>query len=133
MNPPYSFNDNVQPWTCDGSPLLPGKILDIAAPHGSAEWTNGPRGGITIEATNSPTVYEFVIGKRGDKSGWEPDENGNYIRYFSQAAKGPQTEDLWHVKCHCGNEMIASSTDLTEDKVTSGGCGGGEYFYWPSS
>ena len=88
MNPPYSFNDNVQPWTCDGSPLLPGKILDIAAPHGSAEWTNGPRGGITIEATNSPTVYEFIIGKRGDKSGWEPDENGNYIRYFSQAAKG---------------------------------------------
>jgi RecA-family ATPase len=34
------------------------------SPHGSAEWTNGPRGGITIEATNSPTVYEFIIGKR---------------------------------------------------------------------
>ena len=30
MNPPYSFNDNIQPWTCDGSPLLPGKILDMA-------------------------------------------------------------------------------------------------------
>ena len=69
------------------------------APHGSAEWTNGPRGGINIESTKSRTVFEFIIGKRGDKSGWEPNEDGYYIRYFSHAAKGlpmqwfPSTEE----------------------------------------
>jgi hypothetical protein len=67
--------------------------------HGSAEWTNGPRAVMTIELTGSPKVFEFTIAKRGEKSGWEPDEQGYFIRYFSHAAKGlpmhwlPATEE----------------------------------------
>jgi hypothetical protein len=69
------------------------------SPHGSAEWTNGPRGVMTIELTGSPKACEFTIAKRGERSGWEPDEQGYFIRYFSHAAKGlpmqwlPATEE----------------------------------------
>jgi hypothetical protein len=54
---------------------------------------------MTIELTGSPKVFEFTIAKRGEKSGWEPDEQGYFIRYFSHAAKGlpmhwlPATEE----------------------------------------
>lgn len=44
----------------------------------------------------------------------------------------PENEILWKVKCDCGNEMLISQDDLTEGKVTSCGCNGGEYFYCES-
>jgi RecA-family ATPase len=44
--------------------------------HGSAEWTNAPRAVIVIEGTGSPTVFEFIVAKRGSKSGWAQNEEG---------------------------------------------------------
>jgi hypothetical protein len=34
-------------------------------------------------------VFEFTIGKRGSKSGWKPDGEGYYIRYFAHSLAGP--------------------------------------------
>jgi hypothetical protein len=50
--------------------------------HGSAEWTNAPRGAITIEPTNEPKVFEFVAAKRGSRTGWEEGEKGRYSVYY---------------------------------------------------
>jgi predicted transcriptional regulator len=50
--------------------------------HGSAEWTNAPRGAITIEPTNEPKVFEFVAAKRGSRTGWEEGEKGRYSAYY---------------------------------------------------
>jgi hypothetical protein len=67
--------------------------------HGSAEWTNAPRGVITIDGTNSPNVFEFRVAKRGYHSGWTPNPKGEFIQHFSHAPKGrpmhwiPSTEE----------------------------------------
>jgi hypothetical protein len=67
--------------------------------HGSAEWTNAPRGVITIDGTNSPNVFEFRVAKRGYHNGWTPNAKGEFIRHFSHAPKGgpmhwiPSTEE----------------------------------------
>ena len=67
--------------------------------HGSAEWTNAPRGVIVIEGTKSADVFEFIVSKRGSKTGWEKSPDGGYSRYFSHAGIGqpmhwkPATED----------------------------------------
>jgi hypothetical protein len=56
--------------------------------HGSAEWTNAPRGVITIDGTNSPNVFEFRIAKRGYHSGWAPNSKGEFLKYFSHSPPG---------------------------------------------
>lgn len=56
--------------------------------HGSAEFANAPRASITIERTQATWVFEFTIGKRGAKSGWQPDRAGDYRRYFSHNRTG---------------------------------------------
>jgi hypothetical protein len=50
--------------------------------HGSAEWTNAPRFAMSIEQTASPTIFQFIMGKRGSKSGWQRDSTGKFSRYF---------------------------------------------------
>jgi hypothetical protein len=87
------------------------------SPHGSAEWTNAPRGVITIEPTNSTTVFEFTIGKRGSNSGWEADEEGYYVRYFSWAAP-KSVPMMWHPATE---EEIAAATaenPVTDSEIT---------------
>jgi hypothetical protein len=56
--------------------------------HGSAEWANAPRGSMTINRTRVPWVFQFDIGKRGSFSGWTPDREGYYIRYFTHTRQG---------------------------------------------
>jgi replicative DNA helicase len=56
--------------------------------HGSAEWTNAPRFSMTIEQTASPTVFEFILGKRGSQSGWQRDSTGKFARYFKYSDPG---------------------------------------------
>lgn len=41
----------------------------------------------------------------------------------------PEIEELYVVRCECGKEMLISRDDLTQGKVTSCGCAGGDYFY----
>jgi hypothetical protein len=56
--------------------------------HGSAEWTNAPRGVITIDGTNASNVFEFRIAKRGYHSGWTPNSKGEFLKYFSHSPPG---------------------------------------------
>jgi hypothetical protein len=52
---------------------------------GSVEFANAPRASMTIDRTMASWVFEFTIGKRGQKSGWKPDRSGDYRRYFTHS------------------------------------------------
>lgn len=71
-HPPKLNNRDTSKWTV--------AMFQYAA-HGSAEWTNAPRMSMTIEETTSPEVFQFIIGKRGSRSGWKR-EDKMYARYF---------------------------------------------------
>jgi AAA domain-containing protein len=58
------------------------------AGHGSAEWANAPRASMTIERTLVGYVFEFTIGKRGKRSGWLPNQEGYFVRYFTHSRVG---------------------------------------------
>jgi hypothetical protein len=77
-HPPKLTNRDTSKWTA--------AMWQYSA-HGSAEWTNAPRWSMTIEETASPTVFQFIIGKRGSKSGWKK-EDKIYRRYFKYSDPG---------------------------------------------
>jgi energy-coupling factor transporter ATP-binding protein EcfA2 len=61
--------------------------------HGSAEFANAPRGVITITRTFVPYVFEFTVVKGAGESGWQSNQAGDYVRYFTHSRiKG---EMLW--------------------------------------
>jgi AAA domain len=61
--------------------------------HGSAEFANAPRGVITITRTFVPYVFEFTVVKGAGESGWQSNQAGDYVRYFTHSrVKG---EMLW--------------------------------------
>jgi DNA-binding transcriptional ArsR family regulator len=78
-HPPKINNRDTSKWTV--------AMWQYSA-HGSAEWTNAPRFSMSIEQTASPTVFQFIIGKRGSRSGWQRDETGKFARYFKYADPG---------------------------------------------
>jgi DNA-binding transcriptional ArsR family regulator len=78
-HPPKINNRDTSKWTV--------AMWQYSA-HGSAEWTNAPRFSMTIEQTASPTVFQFIIGKRGSRSGWQRDSTGKFARYFKYSDPG---------------------------------------------
>jgi hypothetical protein len=61
--------------------------------HGSAEFANAPRGVITITRTFVPYVFEFAIVKGQGESGWQSNQEGEFVRYFTHSRI--QGEMLW--------------------------------------
>jgi len=72
-HPPKLNNRDTSKWTV---------AMWQYSSHGSAEWTNAPRFSMNIEETASPNVFQFIIGKRGSRSGWQRDSTGKFARYF---------------------------------------------------
>jgi hypothetical protein len=89
------------------------------AGFGSVELTNAPRASITINRTQSSRVFEFVIGKRGVESGWEPDHKGEYRKMFSHSqvthpTYGPQL--CWYPATE--GEIAEATNGVSEDDLS---------------
>jgi AAA domain len=84
----------------------------LYAAHGAAEWTNAPRATITIEKTLAPNVFEFVMGKNAESSGWEKNREGYYVRYFAHSAKG--SDWYWSPATEAQTVAAVSGINMSE-------------------
>jgi hypothetical protein len=79
--------------------------------HGSAEFANAPRGVITITRTFVPYVFEFTVVKGAGESGWQSNQAGDYVRYFTHSRiKG---EMLWSPATE--KDIAAAMTGISSD------------------
>jgi hypothetical protein len=80
---------------------------------------------LTIEKTLAPDVFEFVMGKNGESSGWERNAEGYYVRYFARSSKGTdwywspatQAQTLTALRIDEFSRVFASEDDLTFDDI----------------